>query len=118
MAVKWLVSALLALAILAGGCAAGPPATPTPGQNSTPTLTPSPTASRAIPSTPDEVPRLTIEELWQKMQGNADILVVDDRQKAEYDRDHIKGAVSAPYAAIMAGQWLPPQDREAVLYCH
>ena len=71
----------------------------------------------AKPTPSDLVPRITIEELLQKMESEADILVVDTRHEEQYDVDHIKGAVSAPLSTIIEGGWMPPSDKEVILYC-
>ncbi len=71
----------------------------------------------ARPTPSELVPRITIEELLQKMESEANILVVDTRHKEQYDVDHIKGAVSAPLATIVEGGWIPPSDKEIILYC-
>lgn len=72
------------------------------------------TPDRIAPS--DRIPRITIAELKQKMESKANILIVDNRHKEEYDVDHIKDAVSAPLSAILAGEWKPPLDKELVFY--
>lgn len=63
------------------------------------------------------MPRISIEELRQKMDSGADILLVDTRKPEEYAKDWIKGAVSVPLDVIVAGQWVPPQDKEIIFYC-
>lgn len=65
----------------------------------------------------DSMPRISINELKQKIDSGADILVVDTRHREEYDIDHIKGAVSAPLDDIIAGKWQPPANKELILYC-
>jgi hypothetical protein len=71
----------------------------------------------ARPAPEDSVPRISIEELKQKMDSGGDMIIVDTRHKEEYDVDHIKGAVSAPLDDIIAGQWQPPAGKELILYC-
>jgi len=92
-------SAMLAL----GGCKSPPPPSATPG-NAT--------------LTTDDVPRMTIEELLQKIESGSDILIVDTQEKEEYDRAHIEGAVSVPYSVIAEGKWIPSRDTEIILYCN
>ena len=70
----------------------------------------------ARPSPEDLVPRISIEELKQKMDRGDDIVIVDTRTKPEYDIDHIQAAVSAPMADIIARKWLPPPGKELILY--
>jgi len=73
-------------------------------------------ATDDIPDTEEEVPRITVEELWQKMESGADILVIDNRKQAEYEIGHIKGAVSGPGEKIYLGEWKPPEGKELILY--
>ena len=70
----------------------------------------------AKPATMDEVPRVTIGELRQRIESGADIVIVDTRKKAEYDKGHIAGAVSAPAAVIALGDWAPAAGKESILY--
>jgi len=51
------------------------------------------------------------------MENEADILVVDTRYKEQYDVDHVKGSVSAPLSTIIEEGWVPPTDKEIILYC-
>jgi hypothetical protein len=66
-------------------CTSSPITTPEPVQEPTAKLAPS-----------ELVPRITIEELLQKMEKGNNILVVDTRYKEQYDVDHIKWAWSEP----------------------
>jgi hypothetical protein len=76
-----------------------------------------PAETTARPSPSDLVPRITINELRQKMESGAAMVIVDNRHQEEYDVDRIKGAILAPLDTIVAGGWLPPPDKELVLYC-
>ena len=82
----------------------------------TPATTPDST-SRTPPS--ERVPRITIDELLQKIESHADILIVDTRVDVEeqFAAGHIKGAIPVPLSKIMEGQWLPPADKEIIFYC-
>jgi hypothetical protein len=73
--------------------------------------------SSARPIPEDSMPRISIDDLRQKMESGDDIIIVDTRHKEEYDVDHIKGAVSAPLDDIIAGKWQPPAGKELILYC-
>lgn len=87
-----------------------------PDSTPTPATTPDST-SRTPPS--ERVPRITIEELLQKIESNANILIVDTRVDVEtqFDAGHIKGAVPVPLSKITEGQWIPPADKEIIFYC-
>lgn len=76
-----------------------------------------PTPPADLPTSPDEVPRISIEELLQKMENGTAILIVDTRSESEYRSGHIKGAVSIPLATIVLEEWQPPRNKEIVLYC-
>ena len=65
----------------------------------------------------ERIPRITIDELLQKMADNSNILIVDTRHADQYEVDHIKGAISVPMDTIIAGDWMPPLDKELILYC-
>ena len=107
------IPALLLMILVLSGCASGTadsntPPTPTPSDNST-----------SAPS--DKAPRISIEELLQKMNSGSDILIVDARRDVEeqFKIAHIKGAIAVPPDKITAGQWAPPPDlnKEIVIYC-
>jgi hypothetical protein len=87
------------------------------GRNSLPAPQETPVPEPASSTLLEQVPRISIEELLGKMDNNANIVIVDTRQEAQYNVDHIKGAVSAPLSTIVAGQWVPPADKEIILYC-
>ena len=76
-----------------------------------------PAISPARPSLSEMVPRITIDELKQKMENGEDILIVDDRHKEEYEDGHIKGALSAPLSVVVDGEWTAPLDKELIFYC-
>ena len=110
-----LLASLMSVLIVLAACMSpsateqAPPVIPVP-ESTTP-----PDTSLSTPS--QRVPRLTIAELLRKMETGANIVVVDTRTQKEYDTEHIKGAVSVPLAAIIAGEWLPPADQEVIFYC-
>ncbi len=112
-----IVSTLIVLALFS--CAPkAPDSTPSLPIDSTPTPATTPdSTSRTPPS--ERVPRITIEELLQKIESNANILIVDTRVDVEtqFDAGHIKGAVPVPLSKITAGQWIPPADKEIIFYC-
>jgi hypothetical protein len=70
------------------------------------------------PTNRAEVPRMAVEELYELTSDNGDdILVVDVRSLSDYEEGHIAGAIPVPLLEILTGEWSPPEDREAVLYC-
>jgi hypothetical protein len=86
--------------------------------DSTPTPATTPDSTPAIPPS-QRVPRITIDELLQKINSHDDILIVDSRLNVEelFDADHIVGAIPVPLSKITEGQWLPPEDKEIIFYC-
>jgi rhodanese-related sulfurtransferase len=63
------------------------------------------------------VPRITTQELKEKLDANEDVIVVDARSRTEYDSVHIPGALSIPLAEIEERHGELPQEGEIVLYC-
>lgn len=52
-----------------------------------------------------------------KLLGKTSILIVDLRDKAEYNAGHIAGAVNYPYEELKEGGRLPPKNKTLLLYC-
>lgn len=107
-----ITACLIILALL--GCA---PKVPSSAVEPTPA-----TAPDSAPIPPSErVPRITIDELLQKINSHADILIVDSRIDVEklFDSGHIIGAIPVPLSEITESQWSPPADlnREIIFYC-
>jgi len=109
---RYILASLLMLLALSG-CAAGAVNSTSPSSS---TLSDNTTAA---PS--DLAPRMSIDQLLQKINSGADILIVDARRDVEeqFRTAHVKGAIAVPPDKITAGQWAPPPDlnREIVIYC-
>jgi hypothetical protein len=102
------------------------PPTPTPVP---PTASPTTTATlmpttplpafeeESIPTEASQVPRITPQELKEKLDANEDVIVVDARSRKEYDSVHIPGALSIPLSEIEERHGELPQEGEIVLYC-
>ena len=70
----------------------------------------------------EKIPRITIEELKNLMDRKADILIVDTHHRALYERKHIRGAISIPWAMLGIAwedvQKLPKdKDKPIITYC-
>lgn len=105
-----LIAVVLAL-VVSSGCITNAPSYPSDNTSSP--------SSDISPS--DRVPRITIDELLQKIKSHADISIVDSRIDVEklFADGHIPGAVPVPLSEIIDGQWLPPtdQNQEIIFYC-
>ena len=64
-----------------------------------------------------EVPRITPEELKKMIESKADIVIVDNQPKGEYNKVHILGAVNLPWAMEIEGPVDLPRGKLLVLYC-
>ena len=64
-----------------------------------------------------KAPEITKEELREKLENKADVIVVDVRSKASYDKSHIIGAISIPLGEIEKRHEELPKDKEIILYC-
>jgi 3-mercaptopyruvate sulfurtransferase SseA len=108
-----ITASLIVLALVS--CA---PKTPSSSVDSTPTPATTPDSTPVTPPS-ERVPRITIDELLQKINSHADILIVDSRLGVEklFAAGHIKDAIPVPLSTIMDGQWLPPADQEIIFYC-
>jgi len=62
---------------------------------------------------------ITRENLLARMQTNDTLLIVDVRSQAEYDRDHIPGAVHIPFYTVGTGveQLGYPKTDPVAVYC-
>lgn len=111
-------SIAVAMLIALVACTLMPTPAPTPETMAKPPAPDETPASEPVskPTPAELVPRISIEELLEKMEDNANIVVVDARPKAEYDAGHIKGAMSAPLAVILEGHWAPPPEKEVIFY--
>ena len=68
---------------------------------------------------PQDVARVSMEELKAMLDKGEAVVIVDDRPKAEFDRQHIKGAVSLPWALDVSEDEKKalPKDRLIITYC-
>ena len=67
----------------------------------------------------DNVSRITIDDLLQKIEAREDIIIVDTRSDVEekFNDDHIKGAIPLHVSRIEANLWVPDDiNKEVILY--
>jgi len=111
--------ALAAITLVSCSCTSmAPVSTPSISENLTPVTLITPD-STSTPSPSESIPRVTVEELLQKIESNADIMIIDTRAdvEKEFASGHIKGAIPVPLTEIIAAQWTPPAESEIILYC-
>ncbi len=67
----------------------------------------------------DDVPRVTIQELKKMMDDKAPVVVLDAQPKRAYDKGHIKGAISFPWAPKLSDEQIAalPKGKPIVVYC-
>ena len=88
-----------------------PTATPEP-----PAPTPTPT-ERQGPKDRSEVPRISPEELTDRIDNGEAILIVDTRGDYSFETRHIAGAISVPEGEVESRLDEFPRDQEIVFYC-
>ena len=78
---------------------------------------PSFSGNDSIPTDTSEVPRITAEQVKQRLDAGVNLVIVDVRSSEEYEELHIAGALSIPWEEIAERQSeLYPYD-EIVTYC-
>jgi len=67
----------------------------------------------------EEIPRISIKELKNMMDQEAEVIIIDVQPKAVYDKGHIKGAVSIPWKSqlLLEDVWSIPGGVPVVIYC-
>lgn len=62
---------------------------------------------------------VSYEELQQKLNEKAPIVLLDVRTQEEFDNGHIPGALLLPYDEIdqKAAKLLPDKEKEIIIYC-
>ena len=81
----------------------------------TPTPTPAPNPPASAP-TPDEAPRITVEEAKKALdEGKA--FIIDARAEEAYKAEHIKGAVNIRHDNLDARLKDLPKDKTIIVYC-
>lgn len=93
-----------------------PTAEPTEAE---PTDTPAPEEVDGPPTSPEQMPRISVEELKALMDSGERIAVVDVRPKESFDLGHIAGAISFPWKSqlTMGDVELLPMSLPMVTYC-
>lgn len=66
---------------------------------------------------PDDVLRITPQDLHARLEAGEGIIVVDARASAAYRQQHIESALSIPLAELEARYQDLPKGKEIVFYC-
>ena len=62
---------------------------------------------------------ITPENAKDIMDSDSDIIILDVREKDEYDSGHIPGSILLPYTIIdqKAKEFLPDKNKQILVYC-
>lgn len=75
-----------------------------------PTVTPEP------PKSNSEVPRISPEDLKERLDNGEEILIVDSRANSVFETRHIAGAISVPHFEVEERLDEFPRDQDIVFY--
>ena len=78
--------------------------------------TATPTATPEPPKSISEVPRISAEELKERLDKGEAILIVDSRANILFKIQHIAGAISLPHYEVEERLAEFPRDQEIVFY--
>ena len=70
-----------------------------------------------VPTTKEEVPRISVEELKERIDSGEAIVIGDTRAQNEYSNRHIAGAISFPLSQVEENMNDLSHDQEIILYC-
>jgi len=69
-----------------------------------------------VPTTAEAVPRISAEELKERLDAGSGVIVVDARPYEDYKVRHISDAISMPLAEVSARYDELPRTEEIVFY--
>jgi hypothetical protein len=98
-----IVSALLALLLLAAAC-----------QNANASQA---SGASPVPATAADVPRMRVVELKALLDAGEEVIVADARSAASHEESHIAGAISMPLLEVDKRYKELPKGAKIVLYC-
>ena len=125
---RYLTLVLVTVSLFAG-CQASTavPTSRAPGLQVTIQVLPSPTPTpralvslpgeSSIPSTSDQVPRITAQELKALQDSGQNVAIVDTRGIEFYEVKHILGAISMPYNLVEQRYSELSPEAKIVFYC-
>ena len=62
-------------------------------------------------------PYVSVDDLKREIERGADFVILDARPKADYELDHIPGAISMPFFEVEQRYKELPRDKWIVAYC-
>ncbi|MGI8773980.1 MAG: ArsR/SmtB family transcription factor [Actinomycetota bacterium] len=65
----------------------------------------------------DDIEEVTKDELWDRLQREDNLVVLDVRPPEEYEAGHLPGAVSIPLAELQKRMKELPKGKQIVAYC-
>jgi 3-mercaptopyruvate sulfurtransferase SseA len=70
-----------------------------------------------VPTAAEAVPRISVQELKERLDAGASVIVIDARPYEDYAARHISGAISMPLADVSSRYDELPRTEEIVFYC-
>ncbi len=64
-----------------------------------------------------EVPRVSVEELKERLDNGETIVIGDTRSETAFEISHIAGAISTPESEVLSQLEGIPLDQAIILYC-
>lgn len=61
---------------------------------------------------------ITVTDLKQKLDNGDDLLLLDVRERNEWEFNHLEGATLIPMSELQLRRNELPHDKEIVVYCH
>jgi hypothetical protein len=74
-------------------------------------------ATTPVPTTKEEVPRISVNELKERIDGGEALVIGDTRGQGSYNISHITGAILITSSQVEELLDDLPLDQEIVLYC-
>ena len=71
---------------------------------------------KAVDANADETPRITLADAKKEFDADAAIFI-DTRSAAQFQAEHIKGAINIPTSEFAARYKEVPKDKKIIAYC-
>ena len=107
------ITLLILIAVILPGCGqANPIPTRSPEVQSSNNSTESP-PSPYLP----KIPRISVDEVKTKLDAGANLVIIDARSQASYNKSHIAGAISLPLKTMAAPYSNLDGHDQIITYC-